>query len=75
MSRSLRISAAFSVCLALIVGISSILMAGPGRPLPPPPVLCGCVCPDGSFVTTHAKKAQQCRRACETACEAGGGTS
>jgi hypothetical protein len=72
MTKSLRIAVAFAACVALTLGISS--MAAPvGRPLPPPPVLCGCACPDGSFVITHAKKAKQCPRACEAACEAGSG--
>ena len=73
MSKSLRIAAAVSVCFALFFGVSSILAApgGGGRPLPPPPVLCGCICDDGSFVITHAKNANQCPRACEAACAAG----
>ena len=73
MTKSLQIAVAFCVCVALTIGISSILAAPGGRPLPPPPVLCGCICPDGSFVTTHAKKAKACPRACATACEAGSG--
>ena len=72
MSKLMRIAAALSVCVVLTLGVSSILAGG--RPAPPPPVLCGCVCPDGSFVTTHAKNAQQCPRACEIACAAGSST-
>lgn len=75
MSNLVRIAAVLSVCVVLTLGMSSILAGGGGRPAPPPPVLCGCLCPDGSFVTTHAKNAKQCPRACEIACEAGSGTS
>lgn len=63
-----RIVAAFAVCAALF-GISSILAARGGRPAPPPPVLCGCACPDGSFVTTHAPDANSCESACAVACQ------
>ncbi len=63
-----RIAAAVSVCVVLTFGVSTIL-AGRGRPAPPQPVLCGCICPDGSFVTTHAKKPKGCQKACAVACE------
>jgi hypothetical protein len=74
MTKPLHIAAAVSVCVALAFGVTSIL-AAPGRPAPPQPVLCGCVCPDGSFVVVHAKNAKACPKACEDACEAGSGTS
>lgn len=60
-----RFAAIVSVCVVL-VGVSS-LMAG-GRKAPPPPVLCGCLCPDGSLVVTHAPDADSCPSACATAC-------
>ncbi len=63
-----RIVVVFSVCVALF-GISSLMAARGGRPAPPPPVLCGCICPDGSFVTTHAPDADSCPSACATACQ------
>ena len=74
MTKLVRITAAFFVCGALTFGVSTLLAARGGRPLPPPPVLCGCVCPDGSFVTTHAPSPNACPSACATACEAGSGT-
>jgi hypothetical protein len=73
MLKSLRIVAVSAVCFALLFGVSTILAAPGGRPAPKPPVLCGCLCDDGSFVTTHAKNAKQCPRACEAACEAPSG--
>lgn len=51
-----------------LFGASSIMAARVGRPAPPPPVQCGCLCSDGSFVTTHAPDANSCPSACETAC-------
>ena len=63
-----RIVAAVSVLVALF-GISSILAARGGRPAPPPPVVCGCVCADGSFVTTEAPNGDACPSACATACQ------
>lgn len=54
------------ICVGLF-GISN-LMAGHGKPAPPPPVLCGCACPDGSFVITHAPDADSCPSVCATAC-------
>ena len=77
MKKSLRIGTAFFALFALFaltLGISTLLAAPRGRPLPPPPVLCGCVCPDGSFVITHAPNPHACPSACATACEAGSGT-
>ena len=68
MKTSTRIVAAVAVCVAFF-GISSILAARGGRPAPPPPVLCGCACPDGSFVTTHAPDADSCESACAVACQ------
>jgi hypothetical protein len=62
-----RIVFAVAVCAGLF-GISTI-MAGRKAPAPPPPVLCGCACPDGSFVTTHAPDADSCESACATACQ------
>lgn len=63
-----RIVAGLAIFVALL-GISSIEAGrGGGQPAPPPPVLCGCVCPDGSFVTTHAPDENSCATACEAAC-------
>jgi hypothetical protein len=61
-----RIAAALSVC-ALFVGISTVVSAK-GRPAPPPDVLCGCYCPDGSIVITHAPDEESCPAVCATAC-------
>ncbi|MDH3284629.1 MAG: hypothetical protein OEQ13_07805, partial [Acidobacteriota bacterium] len=67
--------AALAALVVLVLGMSSLLAAPPvGRPGPKPPVLCGCLCEDGSFVTTHAKNAKGCDKACATACEAASGT-
>lgn len=68
MRKSLRIAAVLSVFVAMIFGISIILAARGGRPAPPPPVLCGCACPDGSFVIVHAPTGDDCPSACATAC-------
>jgi hypothetical protein len=74
MKRSLRVAAAFCAVAVITLGMSSLLAAPPvSRPAPRPPVLCGCICPDGSFVTTHAKNAKQCDKACATACESASG--
>jgi hypothetical protein len=51
-----------------LFGITSIMAARSGRPAPPPPVQCGCICSDGSFVTTHAADSNSCPSACATAC-------
>lgn len=61
-----RIAAAVSVCAALF-GVSSVL-AGRGRPAPPPDVLCGCYCPDGSIVIVHAPDENSCPIVCQSAC-------
>ena len=75
MKKPLVVVAALSVFVVLALGMSSILAAPPvGKPLPPPPVLCGCICPDGSFITTHARKAKACPRACAAACDSGSAT-
>ncbi len=57
------------VCLNLaLLALSGLVFAKGTRPAPPPPVLCGCVCPDGSFTTTHAPDAASCPSACAAAC-------
>ena len=61
-----RIAAALSVC-AMVFGVSTVL-AGRGKPAPPPPVLCGCACPDGSIVIVHAPDENSCPAVCATAC-------
>ena len=66
MKTFVRIAAVVSVSAALLG--ASTLMAKKGPPLPPPPVLCGCACPDGSIVITHAPDAESCPAVCETAC-------
>jgi len=68
MRNFLRIAVTFVACLAMALGVSSMVAAG-GQPAPPPPVLCGCACPDGSFVITHAPDADSCPSACATACQ------
>jgi hypothetical protein len=70
--RKTRIAIAVCVLVASTLGISSLMAKG--RPAPPPPVLCGCLCPDGSFVITHAPNENACPTACATACAAGGET-
>ena len=67
MKQSLRI--ALPVCLAVLAGVS-LSMAKKNPPVipPPPPPLCGCACPDGSFVITHAPTAAECPAVCEQAC-------
>jgi len=74
MKKTVRIAVVVTAFVALSIGVSSLMAKPGGRPLPPPPVLCGCLCPDGSLITVHAKKANQCPRACESACEAGSDT-
>ena len=67
----LRIAAVVGLLSVATIGISA-LVAGPiGVPLPPPPVLCGCACPDGSFVTTHAPDPGSRESACAAACDSG----
>ena len=63
-----RIVFAVAVCVSLF-GVSSIMAGRKATPAPPPPVLCGCICPDGSFTTTHAENAAGCESACATACQ------
>ena len=67
MRKLARIVALVSVGVGMI-GISSLNAGRGGRPAPPPPVLCGCACPDGSFVITHAPDAESCPSVCESAC-------
>jgi len=69
MRKVLRIAVTAFVCTAMTFGISSLVSAGRGKPAPPPPVLCGCICPDGSFTTVHAPDANSCESACATACQ------
>ena len=67
MTRRLRFVALIALSVFLLSG--STAPAKPvGIPLPPPPVLCGCVCDDGSFVITHAPSGDACPKACEAAC-------
>ena len=59
-----------ALCSVAVFGVSSIMARGPkSAPAPPPPVLCGCACPDGSFVITHAPDAASCPAVCATACD------
>ena len=62
-----RIAAAVSVC-ALLAGVSTVMAGRKSVPAPPPPVLCGCPCPDGSFVIVHAPDAESCPAVCANAC-------
>jgi hypothetical protein len=62
-----RVVAAAAICLAAL-GVGSIEAGRKSVPAPPPPVLCGCACPDGSFVITHAPDAESCPAVCEQAC-------
>jgi len=64
-----RIAVTALACTAMTFGVSSMVSARGGRPAPPPPVLCGCACPDGSFVITHAPDAESCPSVCATACD------
>jgi hypothetical protein len=66
MKMLVRMAAAASVFAAL-VGVSSLVTAK-GRPAPPPPVLCGCACPDGSIIITHAPDAESCPAVCASVC-------
>ena len=63
-----RFAAVTAICFA-VAGISSLQAGKKGIPAPPPPVLCGCACPDGSIVVTHAPSADQCEAVCATACD------
>ena len=64
-----RISFMVAVSAVCLFGVSQV-MAGKGKgiPAPPPPVLCGCICPDGSFTTVHAENEAGCAAACANAC-------
>ena len=62
-----RIAGVVSVC-AMVLGISTVLAGRKSVPAPPPPVLCGCACPDGSFVIVHAENEAGCEAACANAC-------
>ena len=66
MKMLVRMAAAASVFAAL-VGVTSLVTAK-GRPVPPPPVLCGCACPDGSIIITHAPDAESCPAVCASVC-------
>ena len=66
MKMLVRMAAAASV-FAVLVGVTSLVTAK-GRPAPPPPVLCGCACPDGSFIITHAPDAESCPAVCASVC-------
>lgn len=68
MRNAARVAAAISVCAALF-GVSSVMAGRKGRPAPPPPVLCGCACPDGSIVIVHAPDENSCPSVCATACD------
>ena len=69
MKKLVRIAVTAFVCTVVTFGVSSLVSARGGKPLPPPPVLCGCICPDGSFTTVHAENAKGCEAACATACQ------
>lgn len=62
-----RFAAAVSV-VAIVMGASSVF-AGKSHPAPPQDVLCGCLCPDGSIVITHAPDENSCPAVCATACD------
>jgi len=69
MRKAVQIAVTACVCVAMTFGVSSIMAGRKGIPAPPPPVLCGCICPDGSLVITHAPDANSCPAACATACD------
>jgi len=69
MKKALRIAGVVCVSLVMTLAVSSSMAVRAGRPAPPPPVLCGCACPDGSFVITHAPDADSCPSVCEAACD------
>lgn len=68
MKKMTRFAFALAVCVAGF-GVSSLIAGPKSVPAPPPPVMCGCICPDGSFTTTHAPDANSCPAACATACQ------
>jgi hypothetical protein len=70
MKKLARIVTVVALCSVAVFGVSSIMARGPkSTPAPPPPVLCGCACPDGSIVITHAPDAESCPAVCATACD------
>jgi len=69
MKMLVRAAAAVSM-FAVLVGVSTLVTAGGKRaPAPPPDVLCGCACPDGSIVITHAPDEASCPLVCANACD------
>ncbi len=68
MRKSGKILVVVALNLALLALSGLVFAKGGSAPAPPPPVLCGCKCPDGSFVTTHAPDANSCPSACAAAC-------
>jgi hypothetical protein len=62
MKKLVRLAAAISM-IAVLVGVSGLVTAG-GKRTPPPPDLCGCLCPDGSVVVAHAPQGTSCEDAC-----------
>ena len=63
-----RFVALSAICFA-VAGISSLQAGRKSVPAPPPDVLCGCLCPDGSIVVTHAGSEDQCPAVCAQACD------
>jgi hypothetical protein len=63
MKKLVCLAAAISM-LAVLVGVSSLATAGRKHTPPPPPDLCGCLCPDGSVVVAHAPEGTSCEDAC-----------
>lgn len=74
MKRTVRVGVLLAVFAmsVLTLGDSRVMAMPFSFPLPPPPVLCGCACPDGSFVTTHAPSPNACPSACAAACQNSG---
>ena len=67
MKMFVRMAAVVSVGVALL-GASTLIAGKKSVPAPPPPVLCGCACPDGSIVITHAPDANSCPSVCASVC-------
>jgi len=63
-----RFAFAVSVGAVCLLGVSTVMAGKKGIPAPPPPVLCGCVCSDGSIVIVHAENEAGCPAACANAC-------
>jgi hypothetical protein len=63
-----RFVAVSAICFA-VAGITSLQAGRKSVPPPPPDVLCGCACPDGSIIVTHAPSADQCESVCATVCD------